>query len=1026
FLPDCQTASGMALCLIISMTSKQRSKVILETVFPHCKIIQALAQQQVEQGWVLTVMEQRKWQVPISFAHLCLCHGVLTMVPLEVLLRPLDCSKCSFMIRWDAGRVCLRNAIMLDNAPPSLSAQGVGSAVIPQKLLSFVWDHWDHPIEIVRYQTKAIFEHVVSMHVAASGQEPSSDNFLKNLTGKLLEVGWHRRGIYGPLCCLASIMGAKCLLGWHPCIPAQVMGVLKDPITAPHVIDFVNVISRTHKQEILVAGEDMSVWLKTWIVPIINLIHHQGSVQNSVLIEQTLSKLLKCHPKSLQFIVSNLQNQHDKNIEILITCLKTARTLGLVKVNDDDDSGLQEEENWGGVVPVDWLKKALCHIEEQTRLDALGLLCDTPRTTEPISVTDLALLKVFLPLNLNNQSPSFRQQCSTHLKKVSLTPSAKIIIITTTTTIVIIITTTIIVIIITTTTIVINTTTTTTTTIVIIITTIIVIIITTIVINTTTTTTIVIIITTTILLLRMKESLRISAKKLGRSKDAEIHTHRLKSCQEFLVWFSELLFASLFPGASFARRTSALHFLKLLSSIFVDDRKGTKREPFLFHDVMTTTNVTVLVECLSDSYDVNKVLAYELLATCPANILPFQTPYTLQLWYHRIDSLLSSPKAVDASTASVTLKLLVEKCSLSLYQTPKTPHKRNTLCQEEPGAESQVFRVLCYLLETLKTQSAVAELSLNQAASQAPMHGLVYCLRAMLCHLPLRQFSSDSSWQQLVSSLLDECIHIAILVSPVVTSSSPEGHVIECDYGHVIDDCEDDLDPEGDDSQVFNASSQVLLTCCWRTMKEVALLLGDTVQNAPIGKDTTGLLTSEQVRRVGDFFTTVLLTSKHHGAFELAYNGFVKLCSTLWTCDDATLRQLPQQWLDSLISDIAECVPTDVLCGTRRSAGVPFYVQAIVTTEPVASGKSCFKRLMAELISVASLPIDKEIPKDSTLPQVHARNVLRALFRDTHLGEDVFPFVARGLKVAISGFLSDSWAVCSSFIARTIQYRSIG
>lgn len=95
-------------------------------------------------------------------------------------------------------------------------------------------------------------------------------------------------------------------------------------------------------------------------------------------------------------------------------------------------------------------------------------------------------------------------------------------------------------------------------------------------------------------------------------------------------------------------------------------------------------------------------------------------------------------------------------------------------------------------------------------------------------------------WQKLVSRLLDECLYVASLVSPVVTCSSPEGHMID-------DDCSEFWD--GAEEGIFNPSSQILLVCCWRTMKEVALLLGDLVQSAPIKTDETmsGLLTSEQV-----------------------------------------------------------------------------------------------------------------------------------------------------------------------------------
>ena len=45
--------------------------------------------------------------------------------------------------------------------------------------------------------------------------------------------------------------------------------------------------------------------------------------------------------------------------------------------------------------------------------------------------------------------------------------------------------------------------------------------------------------------------------------------------------------------------------------------------------------------------------------------------------------------------------------------------------------------------------------------------------------------------------------------------------------------------------------------------------------------------------------------------------------------------------------------------------------------------------------------------------KVHARNILRALYKETKLGEDVYPYVAEGVQVAVEGFLSDSWAVSS-------------
>lgn len=43
---------------------------------------------------------------------------------------------------------------------------------------------------------------------------------------------------------------------------------------------------------------------------------------------------------------------------------------------------------------------------------------------------------------------------------------------------------------------------------------------------------------------------------------------------------------------------------------------------------------------------------------------------------------------------------------------------------------------------------------------------------------------------------------------------------------------------------------------------------------------------------------------------------------------------------------------------------------------------------------------------------VHALNILRALYRDSRLGEHVVAFIPEGVKVAITGFAANLWPVC--------------
>ena len=71
---------------------------------------------------------------------------------------------------------------------------------------------------------------------------------------------------------------------------------------------------------------------------------------------------------------------------------------------------------------------------------------------------------------------------------------------------------------------------------------------------------------------------------------------------------------------------------------------------------------------------------------------------------------------------------------------------------------------------------------------------------------------------------------------------------------------------EDGEAHLFAPAAQVLLVCCWRTMKEVALLLGElSHNNAPtnsvVVQQESSLLSSEQVRNHLLLLLLLLLSS---------------------------------------------------------------------------------------------------------------------------------------------------------------------
>ena len=103
-------------------------------------------------------------------------------------------------------------------------------------------------------------------------------------------------------------------------------------------------------------------------------------------------------------------------------------------------------------------------------------------------------------------------------------------------------------------------------------------------------------------------------------------------------------------------------------------------------------------------------------------------------------------------------------------------------------------------------------------------------------------------------------------------------------------------------------------------------------------------------------------------------------------------------------------------------------LQGILGAETSLSGRPCLKMAMEVLLKVAHEAVIEKTSNSSvqspigenedtaavTEPAaVHALNILRALFRDSKLGEHVVAFIPKGVKIAIAGFGAALWPVSS-------------
>ena len=450
-----------------------------------------------------------------------------------------------------------------------------------------------------------------------------------------------------------------------------------------------------------------------------------------------------------------------------------------------------------------------------------------------------------------------------------------------------------------------------------------------------------------------------------------------------LIQLQEFCLDNLFKGANFTRRSLSLRILFYIFEA-VDKFFETKKSEF-----WNQTKFDVLMNVLNDSYEANKEMAIEIMKFIPKTNVKEFTSMNLQ----QLKEMATSIKPPESLTASYLMEIMA-KFTLNL-------DKFN-------GEKSETFpEMLCMLTwcENILLEGLdVAEKSLKVASSTNPLYGLVLATRHLISKTDLKLLGGCHLWKEYFDRLLKICKRLTLVVAPVVNNSSPEGILPqeECQ-------CLDEKTKEEWSKIMLRTTPQIILLCSWRIIKEVSLLLGEICLKAPLINDGIGLLDVEQILSIGDHFLELLAKTKHRGAFEQCFFGFSQLCLRLWVCQEPELHKLPSQMLHQMITSISgvekensELLTMKNLCATRRSAGLPFMIQALITSELKVSTNKNFHFVMKNLIQFCKHGEYLET-------RTHSLNILRSLFRCSDLNEAISEYIAEGMKCAILGYGAESW-----------------
>ena len=170
--------------------------------------------------------------------------------------------------------------------------------------------------------------------------------------------------------------------------------------------------------------------------------------------------------------------------------------------------------------------------------------------------------------------------------------------------------------------------------------------------------------------------------------------------------------------------------------------------------------------------------------------------------------------------------------------------------------------------------------------------------------------------------------------------------------------------------------------------------------------------------RIGNLTFLQLSTLRHRGAFTTVSATFTTCCQqSKGIFSEGAENHLLRVWYEGTLKEILTQRST-----TRRSAGIPSLMTGILCANaPDPSFEEAMEKLM-EIAAMKSYVSDKEV---TSLPQVHAFNCLKAIFKNsllTSMGNKAERYLTKCLELAASALRSEVWAIrnCGLIFLRSL------
>eukprot|EP01135_Chromosphaera_perkinsii_P002542 Nk52_evm58s224 gene=Nk52_evmTU58s224 len=836
-----------------------------------------------------------------------------------------------------------------------------------QEVTDRVMMTWDDPVTGVSLQTRQIFAHFEKLLVLCN--DPGKvKRFLQTLVENFSMLDWHVKGKYGVSALIVPYLGyqayfqcnKKLVFELESCFTVTNLRRASASLYEQLVKD----IAKTEKK-----GTREGVWDGMFGDMLVRGLSNSDELFRKRVVTYWLDTTLAVLPGSLEHIYRriNTEPSFEKRMCQQVLLFRGMRALGLMnrtgeiigKARDGCSKELKIEVE-------EPLYRCVRNSDENIRLEALAFNCISKLSSERVLSCEMEFIKCHLPLNMSSSSKEFRQHLCEHIRKF---------------------------------------------------------------------------------VYRIYESILVTSRLIKKSKTkgkgsniGEVAAKgdiMIREYCEFIQWLWGFALRSACTDSSYQRKVTALDILRSVCAVFMEEVEGKSNKTYYdlqecFAEksyefgISGEKSLGILISALNCTFTEVREHVCDIISKY------FAGSSTARLWTRELCvsvskfafKKMSSPRAHSSAIGASFLKVLFTVVCLGQKRDiPVFSFSGRELHSEGPCV---VISTVKKVLDLLECELNLCRENLIDGFSKAPIHGALHCLADVIEMINFADFSQtnetlQNEWKILINNILAISEEVVTFVSSILISGtadqSSKWEISDmsdlpsfADVEYLIEEA---VVEQQNEKGNLKYKRQLVTVCGWLVFKEVCGLLGSLGEALPEtherGDNCILFLNPRQYVGMGETLISVIMKSRHRGTIEAANAAFGKVCRRCFVSRSEMLSKFPRNQVYLIIEELSKS--SRMASVTRRSAGIPYVVETILSAGCRRANADLLRQCMTGLFELAEETVPRNYDETIDLPQVHALNILRVIFKNSNLGNEMLQYSPQGLEIALRQISSESWAV---------------